>query len=559
MTSNDSINILLVDDQPAKLLSYESILDGLGANLIKAGSAREALEHLLKTDVAVVLVDVCMPELDGFELASMIREHPRFQKTAIIFISAVHLTDLDRLRGYECGAVDYVPVPVIPEILRAKVGVFADLYRKTQQLERLNRELEQRVAERTADLEASTTRLRQSEEALREADRRKDEFLATLAHELRNPLAPMRNAIKVLGLKESPDPELKWSREVIDRQLDHLTRLIDDLLDVSRITRNQLELRREPVELAAIVRGAVESTRPLIDERDHKVILTLPPDPVCVSADVIRLTQVMINLLNNAARYTPHGGCVWLSVELVSLASSTVLSGKEAGDGREVVIRVKDTGVGIVPEHLPHIFEAFYQADRSLERSQGGLGIGLTLVRRLVELHGGIVEVHSAGINQGSEFIVRLPVLAESAMSALTQEPSRHREQPATARRVLVVDDNHDSAESLALLLQLTGYEVKMAHDGLEAVEAAAKLLPQVVLLDIGMPNLNGYDAARQIRQQAWGKDMVLIALTGWGQEQDRERTREAGFDAHLLKPVDHDALIKLLASTPGRTWQTGG
>ena len=454
--------------------------------------------------------------------------------------------------------MDYVPVPVIPEILRAKVGVFADLYRKTQELERLNRELEQRVAERTADLEATTTRLRHSEEALREADRRKDEFLATLAHELRNPLAPMRNAIEVLGLKESPDPELKWSREVIDRQLDHLTRLIDDLLDVSRITRNQLELRREPAELAEIVRGAVESTRPLIDKRGHKVRLTLPPDPVCVSVDVVRLTQVLINLLNNAARYTPHGGSVWLSVELVPSASSTLPSEKETRDDREVVIRVKDTGVGIAPEHLPRIFETFYQADRSLERSQGGLGIGLTLVRRLVEMHGGIVEVHSAGINQGSEFIVRLPVLAESAVSALPQEPSRQREQPATTRLVLVVDDNHDSAESLALLLQLTGYEVKMAHDGLEAVEAAAKLLPQVVLLDIGMPNLNGYDAARQIRQQAWGKDMVLIALTGWGQEQDRERTREAGFDAHLLKPVDHDALMKLLASTPVRTWQMG-
>jgi signal transduction histidine kinase len=556
MTSNENINILLVDDQPAKLLSYESILSCLEANLIKAGSAREALECLLKTEVAVVLVDVCMPELDGFELASMIRQHPRFQKTAIIFISAVHLTDLDRLRGYECGAVDYVPVPVIPEILRAKVSVFADLYRKTQQLERLNRELEQRVAERTADLEASTARLRQSEEALREADHRKDEFLATLAHELRNPLAPMRNAIRVLGLKGSPDPDLKWSREVIDRQLDHLTRLIDDLLDVSRITRNQLELRRETVELADIVRDAVESTRPLIDERGHKVIVTLPPDPVGVSADVIRLTQALINLLNNAARYTPPGGSVWLSVELVP--SAFLPSDQEGRNDREVVIRVKDTGVGIAPEHLPRIFETFYQADRSLERTQGGLGIGLTLVRRLVEMHGGKVEVHSAGINQGSEFLIRLPVLAESATRTLPQEPVPHPEQPAAARRVLVVDDNHDSAASLALLLQLTGYEVKMAHDGLEAVEAAAKLLPQIVLLDIGMPNLNGYDAARKIREQAWGKDMVLIALTGWGQEQDRERTREAGFDAHLLKPVDHDALTKLLASTPVRASQMG-
>ena len=247
MTLNDNVNILLVDDQPAKLLSYEAILGDLSVNLIKAHNGRQALEHLLKTDIAVVLVDVCMPDLDGFELASLIRQHPRCEKTAIILVSAVHMTDLDRLKGYGSGAVDYVPVPIIPEVLRAKVSVFIDLYRKTRELQLLNRELEQRVAERTADLEASTARLRQSEEQLKETDRRKDEFLAMLSHELRNPLAPIRNAVTILSLLGSSDARLTQARDIIDRQIAHLTRLVDDLLDASRLTRGKITLKPEPL------------------------------------------------------------------------------------------------------------------------------------------------------------------------------------------------------------------------------------------------------------------------------------------------------------------------
>jgi signal transduction histidine kinase len=539
MNGTEPVNILLVDDQPAKLLSYEVILRELGENLIKAGSAREALEHLLKTDVAVVLVDVCMPELDGFELAAIIREHPRYQKTAIIFVSGVHLTELDRLKGYEAGAVDYVPVPVVPEILRAKVSVFAELYRKTRQLEQLNHELEQRVAERTAELEASTARLQESEERLRlaldvaqRADRLKDEFLATLAHELRNPLSSINNAVQVLRRGGLAGPELQWSREVIDRQVGHLTRLIDDLLDVNRITRGTLELRKDEAELSQVLQEAVESSRPLIDRHGHQLILSLPDEPIHLEADLIRLVQVFTNLLNNATKYTPQGGQISLSAER---------------DGSELRVRVRDTGIGVAPDQLPRLFEMFYQADRSLERAQGGLGIGLTLVQRLVELHGGRVEARSDGIGHGSEFVVHLPVSTPRAGDGLPAELSGGAVERG-GRRILVVDDNRDSADGLALLLELGGDEVRTAYDGLAALEAAAQFRPEAVLMDIGMPALNGYDAARRIREQPWGRDVVLIALTGWGQEEDRRLSLEAGFDVHLTKPVDHRALAKLLA-----------
>src|SRR5688572_15886029 len=293
-TREDPVNILLVDDQPAKLLTYESILGELGENLIKVSSATEALECLLRHDVAVVLVDVVMPELDGYELAAMIRQHPRFQQTSIIFVSAVMLTELDRLRGYECGAVDYVPVPVVPEILRAKVSVFADLFRKTRALERLNAELEDRVAERTSAL-AQTT------EALTDAARRKDEFLAMLAHELRNPLAPIRTAVQLLRLKELAEPQRDSARDIIERQVEHLVSLIDDLLDVSRITRGVIALQRQPVLLGAIVARAVETARPAIDARRHVLNVEMPDELLTVDGDKTRLVQVLSNILHNAA------------------------------------------------------------------------------------------------------------------------------------------------------------------------------------------------------------------------------------------------------------------
>jgi PAS domain S-box-containing protein len=379
------------------------------------------------------------------------------------------------------------------------------------------------------------TERKQVEEERQEADRRKDEFIATLAHELRNPLAPICNVISLLKLKGPLQPDIQRARDVIGRQIDHLTRLIDDLLDVSRITSGKLELRKEQVSLAEAVNLAVESSHPLIDQRHHKLSILLPGEPIYLNADKIRLAQVIMNLLSNAAKYTRQGGCITLSAER---------------NGEEVSVRVTDNGVGIAPNQLPNIFDMFYQANRSYEHLHGGLGIGLTLVRRLVEMHGGQVEAHSAGINQGSEFVIRLPILGE--------QPRPQKERPsaaptrATVRRILVVDDYGQNAETLAELLRFDGYDVEIANDGLKAVEIAETFRPSVVLLDIGMPNLNGYEVARKIREQSWGKDMVLIAVTGWGQEKDRNRSQEAGFNAHLVKPFDYPELAKLIANLSG-------
>ncbi len=369
-------------------------------------------------------------------------------------------------------------------------------------------------------------------EALREADRRKDEFLATLAHELRNPLAPVRNALGVLKLKGPATTEVQWARDVIDRQMQQMTRLIDDLLDTSRIGTGKIALQRERIEFAEALNGAIESSRPLIAQYGHELHVELPPGPLWVHGDLVRLSQVFCNLLNNAARYTPHGGRIEVVGHRVESA---------------IVVTVRDNGIGIPREMLPKVFDMFTQVDRSLERSRGGLGIGLTLVRQLVELHGGRVEARSAGLGLGSEFVVRLPLLAEaSGRPAAARAPGP---AVATGRRVLVVDDNEDAAESLAMLLRLMGLQCRTAHDGLEGVRVAREEKPDVVLLDIGLPGMNGYDAATAIRAEPWATQTKVIALTGWGQDEDRRRSRAAGFDAHLVKPVAMEQLVEVLAS----------
>jgi PAS domain S-box-containing protein len=376
-------------------------------------------------------------------------------------------------------------------------------------------------------------RIQQAEQALRDANRRKDEFLATLAHELRNPLAPIRNAAQVLRMKDLADPHLRSARDMIDRQVQQMVRLIDDLLDISRITRGKLQLRTERVELAAVVHSAVEASRPPLDAQAHDLTTTLPPDPVYLEADPIRLAQVISNLLNNAAKYTEKGGHIWLTADR---------------QGSEAVVSVRDTGIGIAAEHLPCLFEMFSQVESALERSQGGLGIGLALVRGLVELHEGSVEARSAGLGKGSEFTVRLPVVEAPVQAGPEASADGDKSGPGPKCRILVADDLRDTVDSLALMLRLAGHDIQTAYDGLEGVQAAATFRPEVVLLDIGMPKMNGYEAAHYIRQQPWGKNMVLVALTGWGQEEDKQRALAAGFDHHLTKPVDPIALEKLLA-----------
>ena len=370
---------------------------------------------------------------------------------------------------------------------------------------------------------------------LAEADRRKDEFLATLAHELRNPLAPLSNSLEILK-RSSDHPPLQHGLDTMERQLEQLVRLVDDLLDLSRITHNRIELRQREVELSSILRQAVLAAQPLAVAAGHTIEVVPAPEPIHLVADPVRLTQVFGNLLNNSCKYTPAGGTIRVTVER---------------DGNEAVVRVADTGIGIPPDQLSSIFDMFAQVERSIEQSQGGLGIGLTLVKRLVEMHGGSVEARSAGEGHGSEFVVRLPVAVGIAE---TETPASRVDGTSTGTlRIFVVDDNKDSAESLALLLELSGHQTYTAHDGVHALEAVERHRPDVVLLDIGLPTMNGHEVCRRIRQQPWGRSIVIVALTGWGQEEDRRRSQEAGFDGHLVKPVDHGRLLALLASLTGR------
>lgn len=381
--------------------------------------------------------------------------------------------------------------------------------------------------------------LRQLVADFSEADRRKDEFLATLAHELRNPLAPIRNAGHVLRLAPGNQDVVRSTAEMVERQIGHLVRLVDDLLEVTRISRGKIELRPERVELAPVVTHVVEAAKALIQCMEHDVTVALPSQPIYLNADPIRLAQIIGNLLNNACKFTDKGGKISVTV------------GVEDGDNQrpEATVRVRDNGIGIAAEQLTRIFEMFTQVDTSLERSRDGLGIGLALAKNLVDMHGGTLEAQSDGVGLGSEFVLRLPILVDTPTPLPPDSSSTV--SPPTKRTILVVDDNRDSAISLAMLLEVNGHQAHTAYDGAQAVEAAAALKPDVVLLDIGMPTMNGYEACRRIREAPGGERALLIALTGWGQEEDRQKSSDAGFDAHMVKPVDIDGLIKLLASLP--------
>ena len=413
-------------------------------------------------------------------------------------------------------AIRAVPILNADKTIREWVGVHAD------------------ITERKRDEE----QLRQLAADLSEASHRKDEFLATLAHELRNPLAPIRNGLQLMKLEGGHSETQEKTRSMMERQLTQMVRLVDDLLDVSRIDQGKLELRKERVSLATVLNSAVETSRPLIEEMGHALTITLPEHPIFVDCDITRLAQVFLNLLNNAAKYTKRGGHIQLKVELRD---------------REVLVTVKDDGIGIAANDLPRIFEMFKQVVGSSERSQAGLGIGLTLVKQLVEMHGGRVGAKSEGIRKGSEFAVHLPTRVEAPQP----EADHFDDAPQVSNsslRILVVDDSRDSADTMAKMLELLGNDTRTAYDGQQGVDVANEFRPDVILFDIGMPKLNGYEACRLIRGQTWGEKTVVIAMTGWGQEKDKDRTREAGFDHHLVKPVDPHVLVQMLASFPPRT-----
>jgi PAS domain S-box-containing protein len=371
-------------------------------------------------------------------------------------------------------------------------------------------------------------------EALEASNAQKNQFLAMLSHELRNPLAPIRNALEVMQEKSSGDPVIEWARGMIERQVGHLSRLVDDLLDVSRIITNKITLRKEPVEVSDLVTSVAEASRPLMEKRGHVFEVEILNEPLWVEGDVTRLSQALLNLLNNAAKYTPDGGHIWLTVE---------------SDGQQVILRVRDTGIGIPPELLPKVFDLFRQGERALDRSEGGLGIGLTLVQQIALLHGGSVQAWSEGAGRGAELSLRLPLLSKTKPAEAPAAASPELAPAQIPRRVLVVDDNRDAAMTLEMLVQLWGHAVRTVHTGPAAIEEAVAFRPEVVLLDIGLPEMDGYEVARRLRANPDLKETVLVAITGYGQDDDRRRSREAGFDHHLVKPVDPTRLQEVLSA----------
>jgi CheY-like chemotaxis protein len=701
----DRADVLIVDDRPDKLLVYRTILEDLDQNLFTVASGEQALRQVLERDFAVILLDVNMPGMDGLETAALIRKRGRSAHIPIIFVTADFNDDHHMAKGYALGAVDYIASPVVPEILRAKVKVFVDLYLLAQQAQRQAQEhialVEEKAARQAAEQatrrlaflaqasvalagsldlaaimrelaglcvpfladvcalalaaengESATTevawmsedpqlgllrrsvpnvgnrwfddavaRVQQSgkleifgegsnltatspgepllahhigavaefaikglaivplpargrtlgivalglgpsgrkfdADALSMAtdlagraaialdnaklygktqaeDRRKDEFLAMLAHELRNPLAPISNAVHILQVSEKDPAKFKWAIEVISRQLTQLVRLVDDLLDVSRITRGKIELKIEVIDASKVVAAAVETSRPFVDALEHTLTVLLPPEPLLLKGDFARVAQILANLINNAAKYTNQGGRIAVTA---------------AREGANVVFRIRDTGIGIPGELLSSIFEPFTQIERSLARSQGGLGIGLTLVRRLVEMQDGRVFASSEGPDRGSEFTVSLP--AAGPAQRVKGESGESGRAPATQLNlcVLVVDDNHDVAESTAVLLRLAGCEVHLAHDGEEALRLVPRVRPDAVLLDIGLPRMNGYEVAERIRSDPENRDILIVAVSGYGQQEHRLRSRQAGFDQHVVKPIDPTVLSGLLAA----------
>lgn len=667
----EKVNILVVDDLPEKHVVFRTILDELGQNIVSARSGQEALKFILEMEFAVILLDVNMPDIDGLETAGLIRQYKKSAQTPIVFITA-YVDELQARRGYALGAVDYIPSPVVPEVLRSKVRVFVELFRMNRQLQKqaaqrealarseaarqaaedaiqradflaeasrtlsrsLNlddtiaavldlcvpllgdrailgipdkeggvRRLEMHPAPRADDPEVFTSELRAAADqviqtrqfnlwrsddraaaicpllagdeirgalallgptqqfdsarislvrefagraaiamenarlysAVQEADRRKNEFLAMLAHELRNPLAPIRNAVHILASAGELPPKLGWARDVIGRQADHMARLIDDLLDVSRIVQGKVAVKPEKLNLAVLIERAVEASSPRLSAREQVLDVVLPKDCVELEGDSVRLSQVLSNLINNACKFSPVRSRIRLEARF---------------DAGELQISVRDEGAGIAPEFLPHMFDLFAQADQSLDRSQGGLGIGLTLVKHLVELHGGRVWAASEGLGKGAEVTIALPAHL-GTQPAGEQPPLARRVTPAStgASRILVVDDLQASAETLSTLLEMEGFQVRVAHDGQEALAIAREFRPEVVLLDIGLPGMNGFEVAHGLRGQAESQDALLIALTGYGEAESRARSAQAGFDFHMVKPADVNLLLTMLAN----------
>lgn len=521
------VNILLVDDEQRNLDALEVILDDPGYRVLRADDADKALRLLLEHEVAAIVMDIKMPGVSGFELAKLIKGTKKYREIPIVFLTAYMVGDQDVIAGYGAGAVDYLTKPVNPTIMRHKIGVFADLFRKTRALSELNETLEQRVRERTAELE-------KSEAALRASNQQKDAFLATLAHELRNPLAPLRTGLDLLLHGPPPAPNVSRTLAAMNRQLNHMVRLIDDLLDMARVSRGMLELKKERADLSAIVEAAIETAQPFIDQR--KQTYTVQSDgPMFVLLDATRIAQVIGNLLHNASKYTPTGGEI--GIEVSSSAGSAI-------------IRVVDHGAGIPEGQLERVFEMFAKIQRSVRDAPGGLGIGLALSRQLALLHGGSLVAHSAGEGLGATFTLSLPLI-DAEPSESTPPPAEGADGGgAKSLSIVVIEDNDDAAGLLETWLTHMGHDVRVARNGLEGLALVRDVAPRVVLCDLGLPGMSGLEVCERVRALELPSQPVMVAVTGWGMTEDRRRTQEVGFDHHLVKPVSADSLLEILQAS---------
>jgi signal transduction histidine kinase len=520
------IDILLVDDEARNLDALEAILESPNYRLLRAEDADRALRLLLENDVAAIVLDIKMPQVDGFELAQMIKNTRRFRETPIVFLTAHLIDDQHMIAGYDAGAVDYLTKPVNSQILKHKIAVFAELFRKTRELAELNEKLEERVKERTLELE-------RSEAALRAAAEQKDEFLAILAHELRNPLGPLRSGLDLLLRRKEGEPVLTRTLGTMNRQLHHMVRLIDDLLDISRVSRGLLELKKMPVDLGEILASTVESLRPVFEQHHQQLTLGIT-EAIEAPADSTRVAQIVTNLLTNASKFTPENGRINIALER---------------DGDQALIRVTDSGAGIPEDQIDRIFGMFARVKRADGDGPVGLGIGLALARRLAEMHGGTLSVASPGENEGSTFTLALPASPRAPTTIAPLPPAQETVGVANGLRIVIIEDNEDVAESLKDLLEDTGHTVWAALSGTDGINLVQEVRPNVVLCDLGLPHMGGVEICRRIRALPIANPPLMVAITGWGREEDHRRTREAGFDHHLVKPVAVDSLDKVLRS----------
>jgi len=530
------VELLLVDDEARNLDALEAILADPGYVLLRAQDADGALRTLLEHDVAAIVLDIKMPGISGFELARMIKNTRRFRETPIVFLTAYMVDDADIIAGYGAGGVDYLTKPVNPVILRHKVGIFADLFRKTRELAQVNAELaelneklEERVKERTQELEKSETQLRLSAN-------QKDEFLAVLAHELRNPLAPLRTGLDLLMRTQDGSERTTRTMAAMNRQLDHMVRLIDDLLDVSRISRGLMDLKRESVDLSALAQATVDGTRPWFERRKQSLTLELGKG-IFASADPTRFAQILTNLLHNANKFTPEGGTVRVVLE---------------HRGERALLRVTDTGIGVRPDQAERVFQMFARVEATGAKAQSGLGIGLALARRLAQMHGGTLELSSEGEGRGTTFTLDVPASSASAEPLRTVEPPRAEINGTPPLGIVLVEDNDDVANVLLEWLEGLGHRVTLARTGEHGLVAISESRPDLVICDLGLPELGGLDVCRRVRTSREQVQPIMVALTGWGREEDLRLSKEAGFDYHLVKPVAPAALESVIQKVSG-------